>query len=74
VQFIGEKPVRNISGMVFRTYSELDILQLSQVNKDLKDKRKIKDIDHETILSTFEGHTIFSIYFDDIRVYEAILE
>jgi len=30
-------------------------------------------IDDETILSSFEGHTIFSIYFDDIRVYEAIL-
>ena len=26
----------------------------------------------KTILSTFEGHTIFSIYFEDVRVYEQI--
>ena len=30
-------------------------------------------IDLETILSTYEGHTIFSIFWDSMSIYEQIL-
>ena len=34
---------------------------------------KINSIDPESILCTYEGHTVFSLFFDKIRVYEQIL-
>ena len=56
-------------GKVFSTYAEIDILELLNVPKAC---RLLKDIDLQTILSNFNGHTIFSIYFDNVKVFEAI--
>ena len=54
-----------VSGMVFRTYSELDLHELEEINDQLKESSgKLPDIDPEAILSVYEGRTIFSIYFD----------
>ena len=36
----------------------------------MENRKKITYIDPETILSNFEGHTIFSIFYDKIQVYE----
>ena len=58
--------------MVFRTYSELDLYELQQINNQIKESIKIPDIDLESILSVYEGNTIFSIYFDQIQVYEQL--
>ena len=56
--------------MIYRTFTELDLLELRHINKALNGGVKIHEIDKDTILSTFEGHSIFSIYFDNIQVYE----
>ena len=61
-----------IEALLYRTYSELDLLQLKAINEALQARAKLPDIDPATILSTFEGHTIFSIYYEDVRVYEQI--
>ena len=53
-----------VSGMVFRTYCELDLYELEEINSQLKESTKLPDIDLESILSVYEGQTIFSIYFD----------
>ena len=53
-----------VSGMIFRTYSELDLYELEEINNQLKESIKLRDIDLESILSVYEGNTIFSIYFD----------
>ena len=60
--------------MLYRTFTELDLLELRHINRALRAGLKTHEIDMDTILSTFEGHTIFSIYFDNIQVYEQILE
>ena len=58
---------------MFRTYSELDLHGLEEINKQLDESSgKMPEIDLETILSVYEGRTIFSIYFDKIQVYEQI--
>jgi hypothetical protein len=50
---------------VFRTYSELDLHGLEEINKQLEESSgKMPEIDLETILSVYEGRNIFSIYFD----------
>ena len=64
------KYINKIEALLYRTYSELDLLQLKAINEALQARAKLPDIDPATILSTFEGHTIFSIYYEDVRVYE----
>lgn len=56
--------------MLYRTFSEVDLQELSKIQEALDARQKIPDIDLDTILSTYEGHTIFSIFFDNIAVYE----
>ena len=53
-------------GMLYKTYSEVDLFELLRLNTLMKDNESLEKeiIDTETILSTFEGHTIFSIYFE----------
>lgn len=59
-----------ISGMLFRTYTEIDLFELKHINKALQTRTKLSNIDLVTILSTFDGHSIFSIYYEDVAVYE----
>ena len=48
------------------TYAELDLQDLKRINERLASRKKIVDIDKFTILATFGGHTIFSIYHEEI--------
>ena len=41
--------------------------------EQLRNRQKISRIDLESIYSTYEGHTIFSIFWDQISVFEQIL-
>jgi len=62
-----------ISGMLYRTFSEIDLYELTQISKSVDSHSKIAWIDPQSILCTYEGHTIFSIFFDTIAVYEQII-
>lgn len=62
-----------ISGMLFGTYSEIDLWQLENIVEAIESRSKIKKIDTEAILSVYEGQTIFSIFYDRMAVYEQIL-
>ena len=63
-RYQGDPPEFSISGMLFRTFSEIDLFEISEIFGSIKEKTKIRDIDPETFLCTYEGHTIFSIFFD----------
>ena len=54
----------NYSGVLFRTYNELDLFEMQRINDCIRKKDDIGTIDKEFILGIFEGHTMFSIYFD----------
>ena len=58
--------------MLYRTFTELDLRQLNQIMATKS--KKANNIDLETILSTYEGHTIFSVFFDRMSVYEMVLK
>lgn len=64
---------KQISGMLFRTFSEIDLFELKKVCTAVRNRTKIQKIDDQAIISTYEGHTIFSIFQDNIDVYEQIL-
>ena len=56
--------------MVYRTYSEVDLLELQDIKNAVLKKEDINFIDLETILGTYEGHTVFSIFQHYIPVYD----
>ena len=43
---------------------------LDEINEALKSRAKLPDITDSCLISTFEGHTMFSLYYEDARVYE----
>ena len=51
-----------ISGMLFRTFSEIDLFELKRVSQAIVDRTKMPEIDPKSIVSVYEGHTIFSIF------------
>ena len=61
-----------LSGMLYQTYSELDVVQLLEINEALENELRIPDIEMKSILATFEGHTLFSIYDQDVVVYDKV--
>ena len=65
---------KNISGMLFRTFSEVDLFELKRISTALLERQKLPELDLRTILSVYEGHTIFSIFQTNVRVYEMILQ
>ena len=54
--------VREYEGNFYRTYSFIDLLNLSQIRHFLKKGEEIF-VNDQTMLSVYEGHTIFSIFF-----------
>ena len=68
-----EKTFSNmIAGIVFRTFSDIDLQQLKDISKAIEQRQKITNIDDESILCTFKGQTMFSIFKDNIEVFEQI--
>ena len=59
-----------IDGMLFRTFAEMDLWQLSKLSTTCDQHEAVSQIKMSTILSSYEGHSIFSIFKDSITVYE----
>ena len=72
VRFEGGKIEKRISGMLFRSFSEIDLFELKKICLALESRSNITQIDLATIISVYEGHSIFSIFQDHIEVYEQI--
>ena len=51
-------------GILWRTYTELDLFEMERINECIRKKEQIEDVDIDFMLGIYEGHTIFSIYFD----------
>ena len=69
-----EQYINIISGMLFRTFSAVDMFELKGIYDALKRRQKIPEIDMEAIVSNYDGHTIFSIFQYEVQVYEQILK
>ena len=54
--------VTKISGMIYRTYSSMDLQELKRISEAVKQNQKIPEIDMTSIVSNYSGHTIFSIF------------
>ena len=69
-----EQYINIISGMLFRTFSAVDMFELKGIFDALKRRQHIPEIDMEAIVSNYDGHTIFSIFQSEVQVYEQILK
>ena len=58
----------------YRTFSELDLIELKRIEDLLKQNKVIKRIDFDTIFSSFECQSLFSYFFGSISLYKKILE
>ena len=65
---------QNVFAKILNSFSEIDLHELLNIVKAITQSKRIPDIDKQTILCNFQGHTIFSIFFDHIKVYEAITD
>ena len=58
--FIEKQYLDEFAGTIYKTHSFLNLLQLEKIEEAI-DKQKNFSIDIETLLSVYEGHTIFSL-------------
>ena len=63
---------KEFSGILYRTHCYIDLLDLQYIDTALKNGEEYY-IELDTILSTYEGHTIFSIFLEKPEVYQQIL-
>ena len=64
---------KEFNGAVYRTYSEIDIFDLLNIKIAIIKREGINFINQSTFLSSYEGHTIFSIYLNNYDVFQKIL-
>ena len=62
------------NGILYSTHSDLDLAQLMLLDKNLTEKVKLTEIEQDTLLSTFEGQTCFSIFMESIEFFEFIAQ
>ena len=55
-----------ISGWLYRTFSELDLYEMNDIHKKIKMRKPVGYIDPKSVLCNYEGHTIFSLFYDRI--------
>ena len=64
---------KKYSGNVFRTYTFLNLLDLEHARQQMLKEEEF-NFNNETIVATYEGHTIFSIFLYRVQAYEKILD
>jgi len=52
--------------MLFRTFAEIDLFALKEIQDAIQSRAKMPVADLEAFLCTYEGHTVFSMFFDTI--------
>ena len=64
VSNIGDFKRTPVCSSMFRSYCEVDIIEILNIQKILERRGKLDKIDFQTMVSYFESHTIFSIFHD----------
>ena len=59
---------------IWRTYSYLNVKQLQAIISAIDSNAKLPQIDLESIVSTYDGQTIFSLFTEYIEVYEYLAD
>ena len=71
--FTSRELKNEFTGTVYKTYSFLSLLQLEKLNEAIAKQEELF-IDQDTILSVYEGHTIFSLFLSKDTVFHQVLK
>lgn len=63
-----------VIGGVFTLHAETDIFELQRIGAIIRQQRKLENIDLQTMTCVFSGHSLFSIFSDDIKLHEQVVE
>ena len=64
---------KQFSGALYRTYTELDLFEMQKITEQVDKGLRLTKIDPDTIISMFNGMSIFAIY-TDIDVFQQIYD
>ena len=71
--FENKKIQKTYTGALYQTHTLLDLLDMKLAQEKLKRDEEIS-FELNTILATYAGHTIFSLYIEEPLVYKQILK
>ena len=59
---------------MFSNFAEQDLQELNRIYHTLKEKKKLDNLDMQTLLSSYKGgHTAFSIFYENVPFFEQVL-
>ena len=58
---------------IFKKYAEVDLIELKRISDKIEKHGRLDNIDFQTILSTFKGHSAFSIFAVEEKFHEQML-
>ena len=58
---------------IFKKYAEIDIQELSRIQNKISKHGRLDNIDLQSVLSTYRGHTIFSIFAKETKFHEQMM-
>ena len=58
---------------IFKKYAEIDLIELKRIQDKIDKHGRLDNIDFQTILGTFKGHSAFSIFSESEKFHEQML-
>ena len=57
----------------FKKYAEIDLQELERIQNKLSNQGRLDNIDMQSMLSVYKGHTAFSIFAKEVKFHEQML-
>ena len=67
------KPRRYSFLGLYRKYSETDLNELMRLKEMIFEQKAIRQVDDYSLFASFQGYTIFTIFFKEVKVLNRIL-
>ena len=56
----------------FKSYCEQDLVEMKRIKAGIDNKSKTLPLTHRSLITSIEGHTLFSLFPDDIELHKQI--
>ena len=66
-------PKTPVCWAIFRKHAEVDLQELKRIQDKISKRGRLDDIDLQSVLSTYNGHTAFSIFARENKFHERML-
>ena len=59
---------------LYRKFSESDLFELMRLKQLIREGKAIQQIESDSLFATFQGNSIFSVFFREVKIMRQILE